>query len=79
LIKIFHENSEDEEIEMNSNALDYNPESDNEKENGGLDYDNNEGINNNDNEGFDFDNEKIDNEENEDLNRGIFHEIHHSL
>jgi len=77
-IKIFHENSE--ETDINSNALDYNPESDNDKENEGFDYDNNhEGIHNNENEGFDYDNEKIDNEENEDLNRGIFHGIHHSL
>lgn len=59
------------ETEMNSNALDYNPESVNDKENEGFDYDNNhEGINNK-NEGFDseFDNEKIYNEGNEDLNR----------
>lgn len=78
-IEIFHENSEDEETEMNSNALDYNPESFNDKQNEGFDHDNNhEGINN---EGFDseLDHEKIDNEENEDLNRGIFYGIHHSL
>jgi len=65
---------------MNSNALDYNWESDNDEENEGFDYDNNhKRINNNENEGFESDNEKIDNEENEDLNRDIFHGIHRSL